>query len=56
MKIEQENPNLNQDILEQGMQMGEQSQTPQEQMPQQQGMEQESMTPSGEASLINQMM
>ncbi len=56
LKIEQENPTLNPDIMEQGMQTGEQSQMPQGQMPQQQGMEQESMTPSREASLINQMM
>lgn len=55
LKIEQENPTLNQDILEQGMQMGEQSQMPQENMPQQGAMEQERMTPSNEANLINQL-
>jgi hypothetical protein len=55
VKIEQENPTLNQDILEQGMQMGEQSQMPQENMPQQGAMEQERMTPSNEANLINQL-
>ena len=54
LKIEQANPNLNQDMLEQGMQTGEQSQMTQEGMPQQEGMEQ--MSPSGEANLSNQVM
>jgi hypothetical protein len=56
LKIEQENPMLNMDSLEQGMQTGEQPQTPQGAMPQQENTEQEVMTPSREATLINQLM
>ena len=54
LKIEQENPALNMDMMEQGMQTGEQSQMPQGQVAPQQ-MEQEGVTPSSEASLLNQI-
>lgn len=53
LKIEQENPLLNGDITEQGMQTGEQAGVPQENMPIGSQMEQRQMTPSNEASLIN---
>jgi hypothetical protein len=56
LKIEQENPTLDQDILEQGMQEGERAKVPQQSMPQREGMQQEQMTPSQEASLINKVI
>ena len=52
LKVEQENPVLNPDNMQQGMQEGEVPQAPQRAMPQPQQQRGE-MTPSQEASLIN---
>lgn len=53
LKVEQENPILNQDSMEEGMQVDEQANMPTQRQPQM--MEQGQTTPSGEASLINQL-
>jgi hypothetical protein len=54
LKIEQENPALNPDNMQQGMQEGEIPRQQQGQTPQPQQMQREQRTPSQEASLINQ--